>query len=59
MADIDIVIKIPEEIYGLIIHDKSELKGLAKAVKNGTPIPDNATNEIETVIRRYTDEQTN
>ena len=39
-----LIIDIPEEIYELIITDKSELKGLAKAVKNGTPIPDNATN---------------
>lgn len=29
------------------------------AIANGIPLPDNATNEIETIIRRYTDEQTN
>lgn len=32
---------------------------IASAIANGTPIPDNATNEIETIIRRYADEQTN
>ncbi len=40
----NLIIDIPKEIYELITNDKSELKGLAKAVKNGTPIPDNVTN---------------
>ena len=40
-----LIIDIPKEIYELIrTTDESELIELAKAVKNGTPIPDNATN---------------
>ena len=35
----ELIIKIPDEIYELIKTDKSELIGLPKAVKNGTPLP--------------------
>ena len=34
-----IVIDIPEEIYELLINDKTELKEVAKVVKNSTVLP--------------------
>lgn len=40
-------------------YTDKEMWTVIKAAQNGTPIPDNATNEIEAIIRRYTDEQTN
>ncbi len=57
-----LIIEIPEEVlktryytdyFGCGSHK------LTETLDNATPIPDNATNEIETIIRRYTDEQTN
>lgn len=57
-----LIIDIPEEDYkhGMLglYFDCYSMK-LHETILNGTPIPDNATNEIEAIIRRYTDEQTN
>lgn len=59
-----ILIDMPEREYKVICENNYVAvcacpNLLSNAIKNGTPIPDNATNEIETIIRRYTDEQTN
>ncbi len=47
MADIELVIKIPEEEYKAICKDYIAVHAcpflLGKAIQNGTPIPDNAT----------------
>lgn len=49
MADIELVIKIPEELYRAY-KDRPPMLGdagmdmIAQAIANGTPIPDNATN---------------
>lgn len=56
-----VLIDIAEEEY-LMIKTKiitGDDGYLDRAVADGIQIPDNATNEIETIIRRYTDEQTN
>ena len=47
MSDIELVIKIPEEVYKSI--QDNDYCGISNsdmynALKNGTPIPDNATN---------------
>ena len=40
-----LIIDIPEEEYELIVNDEAcGLHYLTRAVYNGTPIPDNATN---------------
>ena len=48
MADIDLMIKISEEIYKQIMEfgflENTHGKICYKAIKNGTLIPDNATN---------------
>ena len=50
MADIELVIKIPDHLYKLLKDFPSDSNEttienvLIKAVENGTPIPDNATN---------------
>jgi len=50
MADIDLIIKIPDHLYKLLKDfpsdsDETTIENiLMKAVENGTPIPDNATN---------------
>ena len=43
MADIELVIKISEEMWERIKDGYVPL-GISKYLKNGTPIPDNATN---------------
>lgn len=51
MADIELVIKIPDHLYKLLKDFPSNSNEttienvLMKAVESGTPIPDNATNE--------------
>ena len=54
-----LIININEE--ELTEDELEEVKRIADDCFSGvkTIIPDNATNEIETIIRRYTDEQTN
>lgn len=49
MADIELVIKIPKELYEDIKEHGlcgycSDREIVSKAISNGTPIPDNATN---------------
>lgn len=40
MADIELVIKIPEEEYDLIVNDEAcGLNVLTRAIANGTPLP--------------------
>lgn len=40
MADIELVIKIPEEEYDLIVNDEAcGLNILTRAIANGTPLP--------------------
>ena len=59
-----LIINIPEREYKVMCENNYVAicacpNLLSNAIKNGIPIPDNATNEIETIIRRYTNEQTN
>ena len=48
MADIELVIKIPEKTYNALTHTEFDanlvVDEMSKAIANGTPIPDNATN---------------
>lgn len=58
----NLIIKIPYGLKDVYEHGNVtalDVEEMKRALQNGTPIPDNATNEIETIIRRYTDEQTN
>lgn len=49
MADIEIIVKIPEEKYNKFMYSddvgEEELVEAFEYLANGTPIPDNATNE--------------
>lgn len=49
MADIEIIVKIPEEKYNKFMYSddvgEEELVAAFEYLANGTPIPDNATNE--------------
>lgn len=51
MADVELIIKIPDHLYKLLKDLPSDSNEgtienvLMKAVENGTPIPDNATNK--------------
>ena len=46
MADIELVIKIPEETYKGIMLGKWDENGLAYYVKDGTPLPKGSQIEI-------------
>ena len=39
MADIELVIKIPEEVYKRVMDGKWEGNALADYIENGTPLP--------------------
>ena len=51
MADVELIIKIPDHLYKLLKDLPSDSNEgtienvLMKAVESGTPIPDNATND--------------
>lgn len=44
MADIELVIKISEELYQMCRSCRGDADCIESAIANGTPIPDNATN---------------
>ncbi len=47
MADIALVIKIPEEVKNRLcfgVTYQKDIQAVCEALNNGTPIPDNATN---------------
>jgi len=47
MADIELVIKIPEEVKNRLcfgVTYAKDIQTVCEALHNGTPIPDNATN---------------
>ena len=39
MADIELVIKIPEEVYNLLKNDRVDWLGAEHIIANGTPLP--------------------
>ncbi len=48
MADIELVIKIPEKVYNVVTHKEFDanlvVNEMRKAIANGTPLPKNPTN---------------